>query len=88
MSLMGVADVSYGEAITMDEYEADFLSEKEGESKLAVKRLTRQIELEMRKATVNAPDWDTAYAACMAREILWEDEDDLKLSDFTRVSQT
>jgi glycerol-3-phosphate O-acyltransferase/dihydroxyacetone phosphate acyltransferase len=72
----------------MDQYEAEFLSEKEGDSKLAVKRLTRQIELDMRKASVNAPDWDTAFAAQMAREILWEEEDDLDLSNYIEVSQT
>ena len=31
---------------------------------------------------------DTALAAEMAREILWEREDDLKLADFVDVSQT
>jgi hypothetical protein len=31
---------------------------------------------------------DTAFAAEMAREILWEKEDDLKLEDFVDVSQT
>ena len=31
---------------------------------------------------------ETAYAAQMARELLWESEDDLKLVDFVDVSQT
>lgn len=72
----------------MDQYEPEFFSESEGDSKLAVKRLTRQIELEIRKASVNAPDWDTAYAAKMAREILWEEESDLELSNYIDVTQT
>lgn len=31
---------------------------------------------------------DTAYAAQMAREILWEQEKDLKLSEYVDVAQT
>lgn len=31
---------------------------------------------------------DTAFAAQMAREILWEQEDKLKLEDYVDVSQT
>jgi hypothetical protein len=41
----------------MDEYAEQFLSEEEGASRIAVKRLTRRIDLEMWKHTVNAPDW-------------------------------
>jgi hypothetical protein len=31
---------------------------------------------------------DTAFAAQMARELLWEREKDLQLADFVEVSQT
>ena len=41
----------------MDNYEAEFLSSEEGHAKLAVKRLTRFIDVEMRRMTVNSPDW-------------------------------
>jgi hypothetical protein len=41
----------------MDAFEEQFLSTEEGQSKLAVKRLTKIIELELWKNTVNAPDW-------------------------------
>ncbi|GFZ48760.1 hypothetical protein JCM24511_06509 [Saitozyma sp. JCM 24511] len=80
--------VYYGEPITMDEYAEQFLSEEEGASRIAVKRLTRRIDLEMWKHTVNAPDWDTAFAAQMARELLWEKESDLALANFVEVSQS
>jgi glycerol-3-phosphate O-acyltransferase/dihydroxyacetone phosphate acyltransferase len=49
--------VSYGKAIRMEDYEADFLVEDEGARKLAVKRLTRKIDLDLRQMTVNGPDW-------------------------------
>jgi hypothetical protein len=45
------------EPITMDSFEEQFLSDKEGESRLAVKRLTRTIEMALWRHTVNAPDW-------------------------------
>ncbi|WVF72917.1 hypothetical protein IAT40_007735 [Kwoniella sp. CBS 6097] len=80
--------VHYGEPIHMEDFEDLFLSEHEGDTKLAVKRLTRLIDVEIKKMTVNAPDWDTAYAAQMARELLWVQEDDLALSDYVQVSQT
>lgn len=41
----------------MDDYAEDFLSGKEGAPKLAVKRLTKKIEDDMHRLTVNAPDW-------------------------------
>ena len=41
----------------MDAFEQQFLSEEEGANKIAVKRLTKTLELEMMKLTVNAPDW-------------------------------
>lgn len=47
----------YGKAIEMAQYDDDFLSGDEAKKRLAVKRLTRQMELEIRQMTVNAPDW-------------------------------
>jgi hypothetical protein len=51
------ANDSYGKPITMDAYQEEFLSEVEGANKHAVKRLTRAIEVELLKTSVNAPDW-------------------------------
>jgi len=52
-----IADASYGKPITMDAYEEEFMSDAEGANKHAVKRLTRTLEVELLKASVNAPDW-------------------------------
>ena len=52
-----IADNSYGKPITMDAYEEEFMSDAEGANKHAVKRLTRTLEVELLKASVNAPDW-------------------------------
>lgn len=52
----------------MDAFEQQFLSEEEGANKLAVKRLTKTLELEMMKLTVNAPDWyvESVYHSLLA----------------------
>lgn len=80
--------VTYAPAISMDEYRDDFLSGDEAQRKAAVKRLTKRMELELHKMTVNAPDWDTMYAAKMATELLWRKEDNLALADYVDVAQT
>jgi glycerol-3-phosphate O-acyltransferase/dihydroxyacetone phosphate acyltransferase len=49
--------VRFGPPISMDEYESEFLSENDGAARSAVKKLTRRIEIEMFKLTINAPDW-------------------------------
>lgn len=41
----------------MKEYENQFLSDVEGEPRVAVKCLTQRIEAELTRATINAPDW-------------------------------
>lgn len=80
--------VTYGTPIKATDYAEEFFAEAEGSKKAAVKRLTKAIELEMYKMTVNAPDWDTSFSARMARELLWRKEDDLALADFVDVAQT
>lgn len=80
--------VTYGPMITMDDFKDEFLSGVEGANKMAVKRLTKRMELEMHKMTVNAPDWDVANAAKMAAELLWRKEDNLALADYVDVAQT
>ncbi|CAD6575431.1 MAG: hypothetical protein TREMPRED_001419 [Tremellales sp. Tagirdzhanova-0007] len=82
------ATVQYGLPISMDDYDEDFMAFDESRRRLAVKRLTRRIELDFRQMTVNAPDWDTAFAAKMARQLLWEREEDLLLKNYVEVSQT
>ena len=71
----------------MSQFEEQFLSTTPGEPRLAVKRLTHQIEEELLRFTINAPDWDTLFAAKMARDLLWENKT-ISLDDFVPVSQT
>ncbi|RDB16781.1 Glycerol-3-phosphate O-acyltransferase 2 [Hypsizygus marmoreus] len=80
--------VEFGQPITLDPYKEQFFSDVEGAPRAAVKRLTRTIEGELVKATVNAPDWDTLYAARITRDLLWEDNKTINLDEFVAISQT
>lgn len=42
----------------------------------------------MVQLSVNAPDWDSLYAARMARDILWGDERNIPLREFPAVTQS
>ncbi|THU95516.1 hypothetical protein K435DRAFT_723613 [Dendrothele bispora CBS 962.96] len=80
--------MEFGKPITMDPYKELFFSDAEGAPRAAAKRLTHAIEKGLVQATVNAPDWDTLYAARMARDILWEKDGSIDLSEFVVITQT
>ncbi|KAF8161060.1 hypothetical protein B0H34DRAFT_699266 [Crassisporium funariophilum] len=80
--------MEFGRPITMDQYKDQFFSGEEGAPRAAVKRLTSAIETELIETSINAPDWDTLYAARMARDLLWEQERSINLDDFVVISQT
>ncbi|KAJ3989484.1 glycerol-3-phosphate-acyltransferase [Lentinula detonsa] len=82
------SSVEFGQPISIKPYEEQFFSDIEGASRAAAKQLSHDIEAELTKHTVNAPDWDTLYAARMARDILWQKENSINLDDFVAVSQT
>jgi glycerol-3-phosphate O-acyltransferase/dihydroxyacetone phosphate acyltransferase len=82
--------VRYGEPISI----ASYFSPEAGsepsmeESKATVKRLMADIEKILRAMTIDAPDWETHYAARTARDILWEEEDSVPLGSFVLISQS
>ncbi|KAF9241788.1 hypothetical protein BU15DRAFT_73132 [Melanogaster broomeanus] len=80
--------MEFGAPISMEEYKEQFFSDVEGAARSAVKRLTRTIERQLVETTINAPDWETLYAARMARDLLWEDERSISLNEFVTISQT
>uniref|UniRef100_A0A8H7Y8D0 Phospholipid/glycerol acyltransferase domain-containing protein n=1 Tax=Psilocybe cubensis TaxID=181762 RepID=A0A8H7Y8D0_PSICU len=80
--------MEFGRPLAIDPYKEQFLSDVDGEPRAAVKRLTRSIERELVSTSINAPDWDTLYAARMARELLWEKDRSINLEDFVPISQT
>ncbi|KAI0674283.1 glycerol-3-phosphate-1-acyltransferase [Trametes maxima] len=57
------------------------------DSRSLVKELSAEIEKEMMKLTINAPDWDTLYAIEAARDILWDGRERLPASHFVWISQ-
>ncbi|KAG6839984.1 hypothetical protein C0991_009862 [Blastosporella zonata] len=81
----------YGKPIIVDTYTQDIFKEgvdAEAAARTAVKQITAEIEKQMRAMTVNAPDWDTLYAAQMARDIIYEDPVNIPLKNWLSVSQS
>ncbi|KIM43752.1 hypothetical protein M413DRAFT_443659 [Hebeloma cylindrosporum] len=81
-------NLRYGEPIFVDNY-ADELFEGDADdaAKAVVKKITAQVEKQLKEMTINAPDWDTICAVSMARNILWEDERNIPLKDWVEISQ-
>ncbi|KAJ7049910.1 hypothetical protein C8F01DRAFT_1180895 [Mycena amicta] len=80
--------VEYGSPIMMDDFVEQFFSDAEGAPRAAVKRLTRAIEAQLLESTINAPDWNTLYAARMARDLMWVDDKSINLNEYVAISQT
>ncbi|KAI0338250.1 glycerol-3-phosphate-acyltransferase [Trametopsis cervina] len=80
--------VEYCKPIPMDAYIEQYVSGGEGAARAAAKRLTARIERELIASTINSPDWETLYAARMARELLWPKERSINLDEFVAISQT
>ncbi|EAU91635.2 hypothetical protein CC1G_09317 [Coprinopsis cinerea okayama7 len=80
--------VEYGKPISAADFKEQFLSTEENAPRSAVKCLTRTLESELVESTINAPDWDTLYAARMAKDLLWEGDRSVGLDNFVPVSQT
>ncbi|KAJ6494808.1 hypothetical protein C8R47DRAFT_974336 [Mycena vitilis] len=80
----------YGLPIDMASYvSSSMFDSRDPEAERAVvKTAMKDVEAQLLKMTINAPDWDTMYAAQMTRDILWEEERNVKLKDWVVVSQT
>ncbi|KAJ6513275.1 hypothetical protein C8R45DRAFT_963074 [Mycena sanguinolenta] len=82
--------VQYGAPIDIATYIPDALfdtTDPEAE-RAVVKAVMKDVEAQLLDMTINAPDWETLYAARMARDILWGDERNVKLKDWAVVGQT
>ncbi|EAU86620.2 hypothetical protein CC1G_07278 [Coprinopsis cinerea okayama7 len=82
--------VRYGEPILLSSY-YDELFDPEVEPNVAANTVVKKITAEMEKRlvgmTVNAPDWETICAVKAARNILWGDEDRIRLQDWVSINQ-
>ncbi|KAG6918108.1 hypothetical protein DXG01_016562 [Tephrocybe rancida] len=81
----------YGEPIVVDTYMHDMFKEGadvEASARMAVKQIMAKIEQQMGAMSVNAPDWDTLYAAQMARDIIYDDPENIPLKNWVSVSQS
>ncbi|KAF7327739.1 Glycoside hydrolase family 5 protein [Mycena kentingensis (nom. inval.)] len=82
--------VEYGTPIDMAKYAPPALFEAGDEEaeRAAVKAVMKEVEDQLRALTINAPDWETLYAARMTRDILWTNDENVKLKDWVVVGQT
>ncbi|KAJ6531772.1 hypothetical protein B0H19DRAFT_455598 [Mycena capillaripes] len=82
--------VEYGLPIDMASYASSSLFDTvDPEAERAVvKAVMKDVEAQLYKLTINAPDWETLYAAQMTRDILWGNERNVKLKDWVVVGQT
>ncbi|RKP10305.1 hypothetical protein THASP1DRAFT_11852, partial [Thamnocephalis sphaerospora] len=78
-----MAIIMYGAPMDVTSYLAEFRQEPRS----AVKRLTRDIDTELHRVTINARDWDTMHAAEMARTLLVPDEVVLA-EDYVKLMQS
>ncbi|KAH9923533.1 uncharacterized protein B0H18DRAFT_1120386 [Fomitopsis serialis] len=79
--------VRWGLPIDVADFARDQDVQTDEDMRVAARKLTEEIERRMVELTVNAPDWDTLYVARMARDMLWDDERNIAVSQFTDVSQ-
>ncbi|KAH9022575.1 glycerol-3-phosphate-acyltransferase [Lactarius pseudohatsudake] len=80
--------MEFGSPIAVDSYLDQFLNGDEESRRATVKLLTRAVQSQLVELTINAPDWDTLYAARMARDLLWEDQESLDRDEYVNISQT
>ncbi|KAI9599095.1 hypothetical protein BDF19DRAFT_430058 [Syncephalis fuscata] len=62
--------IHFGRPIDLAVYLEQFKQDK----RAAVKELTKEIDKELRKVTINAPDWDTMHASEMAYTLIVPDD--------------
>ncbi|KAK7049857.1 hypothetical protein VNI00_005287 [Paramarasmius palmivorus] len=83
--------VQYGSPIKVSDYTHDLFTgnhDPDERARTAVKQIMSTIESRLFEMTINAPDWETLYAARTARDILWGEERNISLPNWVPISQT
>ncbi|KAI7905363.1 uncharacterized protein BX663DRAFT_583279 [Cokeromyces recurvatus] len=76
--------VKYGKPIYVEQLLPLYLEDP----KKAAKELTKLLEESIEQLTVNAPNWDSKYAADMARWLLFPGEQHRLVSDYVPITQS
>ncbi|KAG2125658.1 hypothetical protein DEU56DRAFT_824288 [Suillus clintonianus] len=79
--------VRYGKPIALGKYAARLDPESAESTRVVVKEITAAIESQLKRLTVNAPDWETLRAARAAMAVFWKNEDRIPLHRFVDISQ-
>ncbi|KAJ3531626.1 hypothetical protein NM688_g7547 [Phlebia brevispora] len=81
--------VEFGEPINVDAYTRSYLAAAGAqESRSVVRNLTAEIERRLRRLTINAPNWDTWFAARICRDIVWGGDSRIPIQAYTEISQS
>ncbi|TFY76611.1 hypothetical protein EWM64_g7401 [Hericium alpestre] len=84
--------IQYGSPIPIDSHVKAYLDKSDDSEELAARafitHITSDIWKEMQRLTIDAPDWKTFHAAEIAREILWQTDDNVSLESWFDVTQT
>ncbi|CAG8666489.1 11292_t:CDS:2 [Racocetra fulgida] len=75
--------IPYGSPIQIDPYLKDFSLD----NRVTVKALTKRIESEIEKLTINASNWEISNAASMTRMLYFSDDKRVPLEDYVKVTQ-
>ncbi|KAH8825566.1 acyltransferase [Flagelloscypha sp. PMI_526] len=68
-------------------YVSQYLARHPDDPKQAVKDIMDKVKGELFEHSINAPDWDTLYAAEVARSLMYGDESNILLDHWVKISQ-
>ena len=83
------ASLEWGPCFSVDEFTSEFLqaeSSNEEAAKNAVRKLTARIGDELRKLSINAPDWITWHAMKVGRDLIWQEDGELPVPRLRMIS--
>ncbi|TFK18442.1 hypothetical protein FA15DRAFT_675295 [Coprinopsis marcescibilis] len=84
--------VRFGEPISSVPYLEELFDDSEdvdpnAAASSVASKMTEELEKRLTEMTVHASDWETICAVRAARQILWTDEDSIRMEDWVGVSQ-
>ncbi|KAI0794988.1 hypothetical protein C8Q75DRAFT_803827 [Abortiporus biennis] len=80
--------VRWGSPIDLESLTEKYLSEGTDDPRSVIKRVTQEIDRSLRALTINASDWDTLHVALTARDIVWNDSENIPLDHYVEISQS
>ncbi|KAI0683272.1 hypothetical protein BC835DRAFT_1396021 [Cytidiella melzeri] len=80
--------VRFGEPINVSSFTRRYMSASDDDrSRAVIKDVTTELQQNLLKLTINAPDWDTWFAGSIARDIAWKGSENVPTGDWVCISQ-